>query len=175
MSAGTGSKVNHEAHAALDMDERQAKRAKGVDGDPVPSLRVKLLSAQALAPVRGSSEAAGYDLFAAAACSIEGHGKALVKTDIAVAVPPGYYGRIAPRSSLAWKSHIDVGAGVIDADYRGAVGVVLFNLGAQPFEVKQGDRVAQLILTKIITPAVEVVDDLDLTVRGDGGFGSTGK
>ena len=80
----------------------------------------------------------------------------------------------APRSGLAWKKHIDVGAGVIDADYRGCVGVVLFNHSAEDLEVKRGDRVAQLILERIETPPVEEVTELDDTERGAGGFGSTG-
>jgi dUTP pyrophosphatase len=89
-------------------------------------------------------------------------------------IPSEYYGRIAPRSSLAWKNHIDVGAGVIDEDYRGPIGVVLFNHSSEEFKITQGDRIAQLIITKIITPDVIVVEDLDDTVRGIGGFGSTG-
>ena len=89
-------------------------------------------------------------------------------------IPSEYYGRIAPRSSLAWKNHIDVGAGVIDEDYRGPVGVVLFNHSDEEFRIIQGERIAQLIITKIITPEVIVVDDLDDTKRGTGGFGSTG-
>jgi len=82
---------------------------------------------------------------------------------------------VAPRSGLAWKHSIDVGAGVIDADYRGPVGVILFNHSDTDFEVKVGDRVAQLIIEKIVTPnVVTEVEDLDETVRGEGGFGSTG-
>lgn len=80
----------------------------------------------------------------------------------------------APRSGLAWKNSIDVGAGVIDADYRGPVGVILFNHSDSDFTIKAGDRIAQLILELIITPDVMEVDDLDATARGDGGFGSTG-
>lgn len=80
----------------------------------------------------------------------------------------------APRSGLALKHAIDVGAGVIDADYRGPVGVILFNHFDVDFEVKVGDRIAQLILEKIVTPAVLEVEDLDSTTRGEGGFGSTG-
>jgi dUTP pyrophosphatase len=80
----------------------------------------------------------------------------------------------APRSGLTWKHSIDVGAGVIDADYRGPVGVILFNHSDVDFEVKVGDRVAQLIIQKIITPEVSEVLDLDSTVRAEGGFGSTG-
>ena len=81
---------------------------------------------------------------------------------------------VAPRSGLAWKYSIDVGAGVIDADYRGPVGVILFNHSDVDFEVKVGDRIAQLIIEKIITPEVVEVEDLDSTERGVGGFGSTG-
>ncbi|TQD90159.1 hypothetical protein C1H46_024323 [Malus baccata] len=83
-------------------------------------------------------------------------------------------GCVAPRSGLAWKHSIDVGAGVIDADYRGPVGVVLFNFSDVDFEIKEGDRIAQLIIEKIITPDVVEVEDLDSTFRGAGGFGSTG-
>lgn len=81
---------------------------------------------------------------------------------------------VAPRSGLAWKHSIDVGAGVIDADYRGPLGVILFNHSDVDFEVKVGDRIAQLIIEKIMTPDVLEVDDLDSTTRGTGGFGSTG-
>lgn len=83
-------------------------------------------------------------------------------------------GRIAPRSGLAAKNSIDVGAGVIDADYRGPVKVLLFNHGETGFEVKEGDRVAQLVLERIYTPEVEEVEELEESVRGAGGFGSTG-
>lgn len=80
----------------------------------------------------------------------------------------------APRSGLTWKNSIDVGAGVIDADYRGPIGVILFNHSDLDFEVKAGDRIAQMILERIVTPEVIEVVDLDATARGDGGFGSTG-
>ena len=141
------------------------------------SLPCKKLSEFAQLPKRGSELAAGYDLYAAYDMVVEPHGKGISKTDIARAIPPGYYGRVAPRSGLAVKHHIDVGAGVIDADYRGNVGVVLFNHSDEEFKVTKGDRVAQLILEKIITPAVVEVEDLDAlgaTARGAGGYGSTG-
>jgi dUTP pyrophosphatase len=83
-------------------------------------------------------------------------------------------GRVAPRSGLAVKHSIHTGAGVIDADYRGEVKVILFNFSDIDFEIKEGDRIAQLILEKIYTPEIEVVPVLEETVRGDGGFGSTG-
>jgi len=136
---------------------------------------VHKLSEFAQLPIRGSPGAAGYDLFAAYDYVIQAHDKELVRTDISLTIPTGYYGRIAPRSSLAWKQHIDVGAGVIDEDYRGPLGVVLFNHGANTFKITRGDRIAQLIVTKIITPEVIEVQNLDDTARGAGGFGSTGQ
>ncbi len=86
----------------------------------------------------------------------------------------GTDGRVAPRSGLASKHFIDTGAGVIDSDYRGQVKVLLFNHAETDFEVKEGDRVAQLIIERIYTPEVVVVEELEESVRGAGGFGSTG-
>ena len=83
-------------------------------------------------------------------------------------------GRIAPRSGLAVKHFIDTGAGVIDSDYRGQVKVLLFNHSEVDFEIKEGDRIAQLVLERIYTPEILVVDKLEESVRGAGGFGSTG-
>jgi dUTP pyrophosphatase len=83
-------------------------------------------------------------------------------------------GRVAPRSGLAAKHSIDTGAGVIDADYRGEVKVILFNFSDKDFPIQQGDRIAQLIIERIYTPEIIVVEKLDESVRGAGGFGSTG-
>ena len=105
---------------------------------------------------------------------IPARGKELVKTDLSIAIPKDTYARIAPRSGLAWKHFIDTGAGVVDYDYRGNVGVILFNHADKDFEVKKGDRVAQMILERITTPEVVEVEDLEATERGAGGFGSTG-
>uniref|UniRef100_A0A7N0TXQ6 Deoxyuridine 5'-triphosphate nucleotidohydrolase n=1 Tax=Kalanchoe fedtschenkoi TaxID=63787 RepID=A0A7N0TXQ6_KALFE len=140
----------------------------------VGAFKVKKLSEKAVLPTRASPLSAGYDLSSAVEAKIPARGKALVPTDLSIAIPEGTYARIAPRSGLAWKHAIDVGAGVIDADYRGPVGVILFNHSDVEFEVKEGDRIAQLILEKILTPEVVEVEDLDDTVRGAGGFGSTG-
>ncbi|KAK2379915.1 deoxyuridine 5'-triphosphate nucleotidohydrolase [Trifolium repens] len=137
-------------------------------------LRVKKLSDKAVIPTRGSTLSAGYDLSSAVDTKVPARGKSLIPTDLSIAVPQGTYARVAPRSGLTWKHSIDVGAGVIDADYRGPVGVILFNHSDVDFEVKIGDRIAQLIIEKIITPEVSEVLDLDSTVRGEGGFGSTG-
>lgn len=137
-------------------------------------LRVKKLSENAILPSRGSLLSAGYDLSSAKEAIVPARGKALIPTDLSIAIPEGTYARVAPRSGLAWKHSIDVGAGVIDADYRGPVGVILFNHSDVDFGVKAGDRIAQLIIEKIETPEVTEVDDLDSTERGAGGFGSTG-
>ncbi|NXP43740.1 DUT protein, partial [Heliornis fulica] len=153
-----------------------SKRQKGsAPGEPTARLRFAKLSENAFAPSRGSARAAGYDLYSAYDCVIPPMEKAVVKTDIQIALPPGCYGRVAPRSGLAAKHFIDVGAGVIDEDYRGNVGVVLFNFGKETFEVKKGDRIAQLICERIYYPELEEVQALDDTERGEGGFGSTGK
>ncbi len=93
---------------------------------------------------------------------------------MAIAIPPLTYARIAPRSGLAVKNFIDTGAGVVDYDYRGNVGVVLFNHAEEDFQVKRGDRIAQLILERISMADAVEVDELPDTERGAGGFGSTG-
>jgi len=153
-------------------DQPSPKKAKMAASRVV--LRCVRLSPEAILPRRGSAQAAGYDLFSAHDCVVPARGKALVKTDIQVQLPEGCYGRVAPRSGLAWKQHIDVGAGVIDRDYRGNVGVVLFNHAAEELAVKQGDRVAQLILERCFYPEIEEVAELEGTDRGAGGFGSSG-
>ena len=137
-------------------------------------LKVQKLSNNTALPKRSTRGAAGYDLCALQDCTIPAGGKGLVKTGLLISFPTGLYARIAPRSGLALKRFIDVGAGVVDSDYRGEVGVVLFNHGDQDFEVKMGDRIARLVLEKIDTPPVEEVQGLDSTVRGTGGCGRTG-
>jgi dUTP pyrophosphatase len=138
-------------------------------------LQVKLLSENATLPTKGSPLSAGFDLAASEACTIAPGGRRLVKTDISIACPIGTYARIAPRSGLAYKKGIDVGAGVVDADYRGPVGVILFNFGTEEFVIAQGDRIAQLILEQYCVDAtVQTVEELDDTQRGVAGFGSTG-
>ncbi|EXJ54425.1 dUTP pyrophosphatase [Cladophialophora yegresii CBS 114405] len=139
-----------------------------------PPLLIKKLSPNATTPTRGSAFAAGYDLYASKPATIPARGKALVSTDLSIATPEGTYGRIAPRSGLAAKHFIDTGAGVIDADYRGEVKVLLFNHADTDFEVNKGDRIAQLVLERIYTPEIVEVDSLEESVRGAGGFGSTG-
>uniref|UniRef100_A0A3Q1MT44 Deoxyuridine 5'-triphosphate nucleotidohydrolase n=2 Tax=Bos TaxID=9903 RepID=A0A3Q1MT44_BOVIN len=150
-----------------------SKRARATEAGDM-RLRFARLSEHATAPTKGSARAAGYDLYSAYDYTVPPMEKVLVKTDIQIALPSGCYGRVAPRSGLAAKHFIDVGAGVIDEDYRGNVGVVLFNFGKEKFEVKKGDRIAQLICERIFYPEIEEVQVLDDTERGSGGFGSTG-
>ena len=140
----------------------------------IPRLKVKKLVANAFLPTKGSEQAAGYDLYSIEEKVIPAGGKELVGTGISMAIPIGNYGRVAPRSGLAVKNFIDVGAGVIDADYRGEVKVLLFNFAPTEFKVNVGDRIAQLIIEKYTKTEVEEVVDLDQTERGEGGFGSTG-
>jgi len=152
-------------------------------------IEIKLLFEDVKLPTRGSDYAAGIDLTAHSFSRIwEGEivplvddsiiippqGRCLVKTGLAIVVPEGYYGRVAPRSGLALMNGIDIGAGVIDADFRGEVGIVLFNLGSEPFEVKKGERVAQLICERIVIPTIKEITKLPETERGKKGFGSTG-
>lgn len=137
-------------------------------------LKIFKISNKAIIPSRGSPLAAGYDLHSAMDLEIEAHGKAIIKTDLKIQVPIGTYGRIAPRSGLAAKNFIHVGAGVVDEDYRGAVNVILFNFSNETFKVNQGDRIAQLICEKIKTPKILEVYEVDFTDRNENGFGSTG-
>ena len=138
------------------------------------SLCVKRLTKDAIIPTRGSDASVGYDLYSTDQIIIPSTHRALVRTSVAILMPNGVYGRVAPRSGLAVKHGIQVGAGVIDPDYTGEVMVVLFNHGDKDFEVKKGDRIAQLILEKCETPRVEEIGVLEETDRGSGGFGSTG-
>ena len=139
------------------------------------TLKVQLVNPDSVTPTKGSVESAGYDLYSCEDTVVGTQSHLLVKTGIKVGLPLGTYGRVAPRSGLAYKKGIDVGAGVIDRDYTGEVGVILFNHGSEPFEVKKGDRIAQLVITKIENCELELVDEMKDTDRGDGGFGSTGK
>ena len=143
-------------------------------GPRAPVLCFTKLTSQARAPVKGSEYAAGFDLFSAEAVVIQPGGRACIRTDLQLAIPPGCYGRVAPRSGLALKHGIDVGAGVVDADYRGNVAVLLFNFGSAEFSVALGDRVAQLILERICYAELVEVSALDQTPRGSSGFGSSG-
>jgi len=137
-------------------------------------LCVKKLVEDAIIPTRGSTHAVGYDLYSVEDCCVPHNSRHLVGTGISIVLPVNVYGRVAPRSGLAVKHGIQVGAGVIDPDYTGEVKVALFNQGDKDFEIKKGDRIAQLVLERCETPAVREVQSIEETTRGSGGFGSTG-
>ncbi|CAD8189097.1 unnamed protein product [Paramecium octaurelia] len=135
---------------------------------------VKRLVEKAILPKKGSLKAAGYDLFSAEDSVVPAKGKQVIKTGISMALLEGTYGRIAPRSGLAAKNFIDVGAGVIDEDYRGEICVLLFNFGDNDFKVNYGDRIAQMVIEYVVQTDIQETDNLTETQRGEGGFGSTG-
>jgi dUTP pyrophosphatase len=137
-------------------------------------LRVKKLVDSAQLPTRSSEAAVGYDLHSVSGYVILPGRRAVVSTGISVQLPPGVYGRVAPRSGLAVKNGIDVGGGVIDPDYTGELKVVLFNHDQNPFVIKPGYRIAQLILERCEVPPVLEVQRVVETQRGQSGFGSSG-
>lgn len=137
-------------------------------------LQFKKLHESASLPSRSNAGDAGYDLSAVEHWTIPVGKRALVDTGLAVAIPGGHYGRIAPRSGLAVKKGLQTGAGVVDSCYRGSVKVLLFNQGEDTVFITPGDRIAQLIVERIATPEPEWVDELPETSRGIGGFGSSG-
>lgn len=138
------------------------------------SLLVKKLIDHAAVPKRATEGSAGYDISSAVDAVIPPNERLAVSTGIAIGLPPGTYGRIGARSGLAFKYGIDVFAGIIDSDFRGEVKAILYNSGDQPFIIKTGDRICQLVLEVIKTPDVAVVLEINDTDRGTGGFGSTG-
>jgi len=128
-------------------------------------------------PSYHSEGAAGLDLRADEACTLAPGERRLVPTGLAVELPPGHEGQVRPRSGLAAKHGIGMvnAPGTIDQDYRGEVGVILVNHGREPFEVKRGERIAQLVVAPVTRVEVVLVDELSDTSRGHGGFGSTGR
>ena len=100
----------------------------------------------------------------------------LISTGLAVSVPPGYEAQIRPRSGLALHHGIGMvnSPGTIDSDYRGEIGIIMINWGTEPFEIKSGDRIAQMVFSRVYRADLVEVNDLDATSRGDGGFGHTG-
>lgn len=137
-------------------------------------LRFKKLDLRAVLPKRGSVLAAGLDICSIEDVEIGPRQRAMARTGLAVAIPPGFYGRIAPRSGLAAKNGLDVLAGVIDSDYRGEICCLLYNTSDEAIVLSAGSKICQLIIEQIITPEAAWSNDLDETARGAGGFGSTG-
>lgn len=129
-------------------------------------------------PTYATDQSAGMDLTAALqeAVEIDSGARALIPTGLAIALPDGFEAQIRPRSGLAIKHGVTVlnSPGTIDADYRGEIGVVLINHGQEPFIVERGMRIAQMVIERYEKVSWEVVENLDETERGSGGFGSTG-
>ena len=129
-------------------------------------------------PELATEEAAGADLRACidAPVTLAPGDRQLIKTGFSMALPPGWEAQVRPRSGLALRHGVTVlnSPGTIDSDYRGEVGVVLVNHGQEPFTVNRGDRIAQMVIAKLPSVRFEVVDGLDTTARGAGGYGSTG-
>ena len=136
-------------------------------------LAIKRLTTTAKLPTRGSEHAAGLDLYAAHGETILGRRHRIIGTGISVAIPGGHVGLIWPRSGLAARYGLDVLAGVIDADYRGEIRVVLANHGQIDVDIEAGERIAQLLIQPI-TMLEPIEAELDDTDRGQSGFGSTG-
>ena len=126
-------------------------------------------------PARANKTDAGYDLWSVESYTLKPLERKLFKTGICVEIPEGYYGRIAPRSGLAYKHGLDTLAGVIDSSYRGEIGVILINLGDKDVYITHGDRIAQLIIETCHQPAMIEVEELNDSSRAEKGFGSTGK
>ena len=142
-------------------------------------IKVKKLKENAILPTYGSAEAAGADLYACLEADVTiGPGQTVfIPTGLAMELPKGCAGLLYARSGLACKRGLAPAnkVGVIDSDYRGEFIVALHNHGLEPQTVANGERIAQLIITPVLTPAYEETDDLSTTDRGVGGFGSTGK
>ena len=140
-------------------------------------LTVELLDSGARPPERSRVGDAGFDLRSIEPLSLAPGQRALVRTGIAIALPPNHAGLVLPRSGLAIQHGISVvnGPGLVDPNYRGELKVVLINLGDETFHSQVGDRIAQLLVVPFATPAIEVVDQLDASERGASGFGSSGR
>ena len=142
------------------------------------TLKILKIDPRVRLPEYASESAAGMDLraFLAANVSIPPLGRVKVPTGLRIELPEGFEGQVRPRSGLAVKFGVTVlnSPGTIDSDYRGDVDIILVNLGAEAFTVKDGDRIAQLVIAPVSRSVLEETTELSVTDRGGGGFGSTG-
>lgn len=142
------------------------------------NIKIKKLNDKAVIPTYGSEYAAGADLYACMdeAVTIAPHTTVMLHTGLAMEIPAGYAGLIYPRSGMASKRHLAPAnkVGVVDPDYRGEFMIAMHNHSEEPQTVEPGERIAQLVITPFITAEFEVADELSDTVRGVGGFGSSG-
>lgn len=138
-------------------------------------IQIALLSSYATTPTRATPDSVGLDLYAAHEVIIRPGVTETVRTDLQIKLPPGTYGRIAPRSGLSATRSLVINGGVIDGDYRGNITVIVINLARESHLVRIGDRIAQLICEKASCPVIVIREPVDIaTPRGAGGFGSSG-
>lgn len=138
------------------------------------TIQIKLLNNKAIMPTRGTEHSAGFDLYAPERVDIPAGQSYLVGTGLAMAIPNGWFGQVNPRSSIASKKKVRVGARIVDSDYRGEVFINLHNDSDMTYEIQKGDRIAQIVFMPFMSDVAQV-DELDNTERGAGAFGSTGK
>ena len=151
-------------------------------------IKIQLINVNAKMPTKATSGSSGYDLYSPDDLSVvplamhrflrqEGSDRVLIPLGFKLSIPKGYEAQIRPRSGLALKYGVTVinSPGTIDSDYRGEVGVILVNHGTKIYEIKRGDRIAQMVIVKLPNIELEEVDDLDLTHRADGGYGHSGR
>ena len=142
-------------------------------------VNIKKLNENAVLPTYGSANAAGADLYACLdePLTIEPHQTVMVHTGLAMEIPEGYTGLIFARSGLASKRNLAPAnkVGVVDSDYRGEFMIALHNHGTEPQTIEPKERIAQLVITPYVVGQFNLVDELDVTERGSGGFGSTGR
>ena len=138
------------------------------------ALLVMKLTESAVIPTRVNETDAGYDLYSDVDLVIPQWSRSLISTGIAIAIPPGCYGRVASRSGLSCINNLDVGAGVVDRGYRGDIKVCLINSSNKDFKVCKGMKIAQLVCEKVAYPEIVCVTELSQTSRGINGFGSSG-
>ena len=144
-----------------------------------PRVQFRRLRPDAIVPRYQTADAAGMDLHAALdePMRVEPGASVAVPTGLAMAIPRGYEGQVRPRSGLARNHAVTLtnSPGTIDADFRGPIMVLVINHGREPFVIENGHRIAQLVIAPIVQAEIDVVDELDETARGSGGFGSTGR
>ncbi len=137
-------------------------------------VRVKKLNENTVIPSYAHGGDAGFDLSSAYDYVIRSGKREIVKTGFSMEIPEGYFGNIKDRSSVTLKNGVHVLAGVVDSNYRGEVGIVMINLGEEDYEIRVGDRVAQMLLEKVERVEFEEASELEDSLRGTGGFGSSG-
>lgn len=137
-------------------------------------LYVKKLDLEAKLPMRAHADDAGLDLYSNEVCELAPGERRAVKTGISLSIPSGFVGLIWDKSSVPFKFGVKTMGGVIDASYRGEIAVIMVNLSDQPYSIEKGAKISQLLIQKVELPEVCEVGELDDTIRGEGGFGSTG-